>query len=194
MKKTLLIIFTVISLVILYLINKYYYPPKIVLQKSDVLANALIKTSMGDIKIKLRDEPTMATAQFTKFVREGFYDKTLIYHIVPDLLIEGGDPLTKFEEAKKYWGEGGAGATFKIKKYKGDEMTEGTVIMSDTGTKSYGSHFAIITKDTPWMLGKGEIIGKVVEGLDIVKKIEKQKIDPSGTPQDNIVIIKISEQ
>lgn len=193
MKKALIIILAVISVIIFYLIKKYYYPPKIIIAKSDVAKYVLIETDQGNIKIKLKETLTLASAQFTKFVRSGFYDKTLIYHIVPDLLIEMGDPLTRYQDAKNYWGAGGAGATFKIKKYKGDKMLEGKVVMTDTGTKSYGSHFAIITKNTPWMTGRAEIIGEVVEGMDIVHKIEKSDINTSGIPNTDIKIVKITE-
>lgn len=193
MKKALIVLLAIISVIIYFLINKYYYPPKINLVRSDVANYVLMQTSEGVIKIKLKDSLTLAAAQFTKYVRSNFYDGILINHVVPDLLIEAGDPLTKYKEAEKYWGLGGSGSTFKIKKYRGDEIKEGTLVMTDAGGGVYGSHFAIITKETPWMIGRAEIIGKVVEGLEIVHKIEKSDINTSGIPKKEIRIIKITE-
>lgn len=193
MKKSFLIVLSVISISVFFLINKYYYPPKLNLSDSDIAKFVLVETSMGDFKIKLKDNKTLASAQFTKYVRANFYDGILFHRIVPNLLIETGDPLTKFKDAKKYWGMGGSGAVFKINKYKGDKIVEGTVVMTDRGEGVYGSYFAIITKDTPWMVGRAEIIGNVTEGMDIVKNIEKSEINTSGTPNNEIRIIKINE-
>lgn len=193
MKKAFIYILAIISVVIYYLINKYYFPPEINLQKSDIANSVLIETSLGKIKIKLKEDPTMASVQFTKLVREKFYDGVLFHYIVPNLLIEAGDPLTKYKEAKNFWGQGGSGSNFKINKYKGDKILEGTVVMTDTGGGVFGSHFAIITKDTPWMIGRAEVIGKVEEGIDIVKLIEKAETNTSGTPFWEIRITKITE-
>lgn len=193
MKKALMIGVSIFFILVYYLIDKYYFPPKINLTNSDVSNKVTIQTEFGNIVVKLKDDPTLASAQFTKFARSGYYNQTQIHRIVPQLMIEGGDPITKYKDAKNIWGQVGSSATFKIKKYKGDKMEEGTVVMTDTGTKSYGSHFGIITKNTPWMVGRAEIVGKVIEGMDIVKKIEAIKTDNSGTPEKEIVVYKITE-
>lgn len=193
MKKALIVV-AVLSLVILYFINKYYFPPKIIFQKSDFANSVLLKTSEGDITIELNKKESLAIAQFVRLTRTGFYDGVRFHHIVPDLLIQAGDPLTKYIEAKAYWGQGGLSSTFPLETNRDDQMVAGTVAMADTGTKSYGSQFFIMTKDASWMKGRATVIGKVTSGMDVVKKIESSPIDVTGTPKSGAIIIKATTE
>lgn len=192
MKKSqiLIIVLAIISLFAFITINKYYFPPKIVLQKSDLAENLIIKTNMGDITVKLIDSPSLAVAQIVNLSRKGFYNGLLVHRIVPNLLIQTGDPLTRHPEQKEFWGKGGLGSTFPIGKTT-NQMTRGTVAMANTGTKSFGSQFIILLNDTPWMKGQGEVVGHVISGMEVVSRMENSKIDVTGLPLENIYIINI---
>jgi cyclophilin family peptidyl-prolyl cis-trans isomerase len=191
MKKSLFVV-ALLSLATLFLINKYYFPPKIIFQKSDFAEYVVISTSEGEINIKLNSKESLAIAQFVRLTRNGFYDGLRFHHIVPDLLIQVGDPLTKYEQAKQYWGQGGMSSTFPLETGRTDQMTTGTVAMADTGTRSYGSQFFILTKDSPWMKGRATIVGNVSDGMEVVKKIESLPIDVSGKPKSDVFIIKMT--
>lgn len=69
--------------------------------------DAIISTSMGDIKVKLYDEAPMHKAQFLKLASEGFYDGTTFHRVIPNFMIQGGDPFTKDPARAQQAGMGG---------------------------------------------------------------------------------------
>lgn len=161
---------------------------------SEITMNeALIKTSFGDIKIKLlEDKAPRTVANFVKLSGEKFYNDTKFHRVIPNFMIQGGDPLTKDDTAKGRWGTGGPG--YKFADEPNDvEMVRGVVAMANSGPDTNGSQFFIITApETPWLQGKHTAFGRVIDGMDIVDKISAVARDSNDVPITPIVVEKIT--
>jgi cyclophilin family peptidyl-prolyl cis-trans isomerase len=192
-RRTIILSFTAIfSLGLLYLVNRYFWPPVLRLPPSEIAQEAIIATSLGEIRISLDGRSQFAKAQFTRLCREGFYDQNRFHRIVPGLLIETGDPLTKYPDLKFLWGQGGLGTAFKNQTYWTDRFTEGTMAFSGSGAGTFGSQFFITVKDTAWLRNRHTILGHVTSGLDVVHLIESAPASSTGLPGEDIIITSVS--
>ncbi len=187
-----LTLFAVGSVYAARIFYEHWFPPYLIIPNKDIADKVIIQTSKGTLTIKMEKRSRFAAAQFTNYIRSGFYDNTRIHRIVPDLLIEMGDPLTKDLSLRKFWGQGGSASVYRNDTHIDDNMDIGTVAFSGSNIGTYGSQFFIVTKKTPWLNKKHTIVGKVTEGFEILKTIEKSPIDAAGIPKDNIDIISIS--
>lgn len=149
---------------------------------------ATIKTSKGDIKIKFyNDDAPNTVNNFFKLAAEKFYDNIRFHRVIDGFIIQAGDPNSKDDN----WaddGQGGPGYTFndEINSHK---LIEGSVAMANSGPNTNGSQFFIVTaKSTPLLDGKYTSFGEVIDGMDIVRKIEKVDTDPNDHPKENIEI------
>lgn len=153
----------------------------------------LVKTTLGNIKIQLFEEATPKTVEnFISLVKQDFYDGTIFHRIIANFMLQGGDPKTREQrDQKAVYGTGGPGYQFA------DEISEhknvrGAISMANSGPNSNGSQFFLITTEaTPWLDGIHSVFGEVVEGLDVVDKIEKVATDARDHPIDDIEIIDI---
>lgn len=151
---------------------------------------AIMKTSLGDIKIQLFENATPKTvANFVKLAEEDFYDGTLFHRIIPDFMIQGGDPLTK--EQPKNWsvhGTGGPGYAFDDE-FNNHKNIRGRISMANSGPNTNGSQFFLITAAaTAWLDGVHSVFGEIIEGMDVLVKIENAETNASDHPLDDIVI------
>lgn len=147
----------------------------------------LLKTNMGDIKIKLfEDKAPITTANFKKLVKQGFYDGTIFHRVISDFMIQGGDPTGT--------GTGGPGYTIKdefvpeLKHGKAGILSMANTGMPNTG----GSQFFITLVPTPWLDGKHSVFGEVIEGTDVVEAIGKVQTRAGDRPVNEVKIIKAS--
>jgi cyclophilin family peptidyl-prolyl cis-trans isomerase len=127
--------------------------------------NVTISTNCGDFTIQVDPaEAPMASASFVSLAQRGFYDHTIIHRVVPDLLIQAGDPTGT--------GEGGPGYLTHDLPFTNTIYTDGTVGMAKTGAQppgTAGSQFFIVTTpDSGLPGGEYALIGKVVQGLGVV--------------------------
>lgn len=157
-------------------------PTKIVKAKTDEGIFADIVTDKGTISIQLDykkapitvanfislSEGTNASVVDAKFKGKPFYDGLKFHRVIPDFMIQGGDPAGN--------GSGGPGYAFK------DEFTDakfdraGILAMANSGPKTNGSQFFITHKDTPWLNGKHTIFGFVTKGQDVVNAIKQDDL------------------
>jgi len=167
---------------------------------------AVIKTSFGDIKVALYGEDAPKTVRnFITLARQGYYNNTLIHRIAKNFLIQMGDGNTKYIAKKEEWGKGGKSI---YGGYFPDEIntnsilykvgyTYGTVAMANSGPNKNLSQFFICLDEARDLEQKYTIFGKVVEGFDVIGKIEEQEIIPfkfdslDGVPKNPIKIYKI---
>ncbi len=135
-----------------------------------------IETSMGDMTVELfPDKAPKTVDNFTKLVRQGYYDGTLFHRVEKGFVIQGGDPYTKSGDPST-WGTGGPGYTFEDEPVQG-EYTKGTLCMANSGPNTNGSQFFICTADLTGKLPKQyNLFGRVVEGMDTVDKINNVEV------------------
>lgn len=153
---------------------------------------ALLKTNMGDIKLEFYTEESPLTVNnFLNLAKKGFYDGIKFHRIIKDFMIQGGDPLSKEDTAKNMWGTGGPGYKFQDE-FNDHLLVKGSLAMANSGPNTNGSQFFIVTKEsTPWLDGKHTNFGYVVEGMDIVMKIEAVEVDENDRPVQDVVLEKV---
>src|SRR6059036_4372677 len=142
---------------------------------------ATLETNHGAIEIELFDEDAPKTVDnFLKLARDGFYNGVIFHRVIPDFMIQGGDPTGT--------GSGGPGYQFE------DEVNEhrverGVLAMANAGPNTNGSQFFIVTADAcPWLDGKHTVFGRVLEGMDVVDEISNVPTGAGDRPQEPAVI------
>ena len=159
---------------------------------------AIFTTSLGTIVCQLfeKDAPkTVAnfvdlaegTREWThpltgKKSTDKLYDGTVFHRVIPDFMIQGGDPAGS--------GMGGPG-------YKFEDETKGSphrfdkpgkLAMANAGPNTNGSQIFITTANTEWLTGKHTIFGEVVEGYEIAEKISKVKKGAQDKPSTPVIV------
>lgn len=149
---------------------------------------AIIKTSLGDIKVKFYTAESPKTVNnFLNLAKLGFYDGTKFHRIIKDFMIQGGDPISKTTDTS-YYGTGGPGYKF-ADEFNNHKLVEGSLAMANSGPNTNGSQFFIVTLDaTPWLDGAHTNFGQVVSGMDVVKKIEAAETNARDLPLTAITI------
>jgi len=110
------------------------------------------------------------------------YDRTIFHRVIPDFMIQGGDPAGN--------GMGGPGYRFEDET-KGSPHkfnVPGKLAMANAGPNTNGSQFFITVAPTDWLTGKHTIFGEVAEGQDIVEKISRVKRGSQDKPVQPVVI------
>jgi cyclophilin family peptidyl-prolyl cis-trans isomerase len=146
--------------------------------------NATLQTNHGAIELELYPEDAPKTVEnFVKLARDGFYDGVIFHRVIPDFMIQGGDPTGT--------GSGGPGYSF------GDEFNEhkidrGALAMANAGPNTNGSQFFIVTaEETPWLDGKHTVFGKVTSGMDVVDRISGVDRDANDRPRTPVTIERV---
>lgn len=126
----------------------------------------VIKTQRGDIKVRLfGDDAPGAVFALLDLARRGFYDGLTFHRVVPGFVIQGGDPRDDG------WGDAGF---FLRSQFNRHRYLKGTVGLAHAGKDTPGSQFFITQLPQPHLDGRYTVIGVVVEGLDVVDRIEEQ--------------------
>ena len=155
------------------------------------MKTATIVTSKGAIHLQLFDQVAPKTVQnFVDLVNKGFYDGTTFHRVIPNFMIQGGDPLSKTLPAgNPRIGTGGPGYKIKCETAGNPEKhLPGTLSMAHAGKDTGGSQFFITHKSTSHLDGVHTVFGRVVAPSDqkVVNaiqggdKIDKVTIDESA--------------
>src|SRR5215213_7995431 len=142
---------------------------------------ATMRTTEGPIEIELFEEDAPQTVgNFKKLAGNGFYDGVVFHRVIPDFMIQGGDPTGT--------GTGGPGYQFKDE-FNDHKIVRGALAMANAGPNTNGSQFFIVTTDeAPWLDGKHTVFGRVVEGMEVVDRIEGTRTGPGDKPVEDITI------
>lgn len=147
------------------------------------MTNVILETTLGDIEIELFDNDMPVTvSNFKKLVEKGFYNNTIFHRVIPDFMIQGGDPTGT--------GMGGPGYTIKDEFTKNNKNNRGTIAMANAGPNTGGSQFFINVVNNNYLDKMHPVFGKVVKGMDVADKISKVKRDRNDKPLEKVLIKK----
>ena len=169
------------------------------MQENNPQENQIItlQTSMGNIKIELfLDKAPITAGNFLKLAKEDFYDGVAFHRVIPNFMIQGGDPLSKDDNPDND-GTGGPGYFIKDEFFEGSTNLRGTIAMANAGAGTGGSQFFINTANNTFLdfdkeplSSKHPVFGKVIEGMDIVDAIGAVETSgpPNNRPIEKIII------
>ena len=177
---------------------------------------ATIKTNQGEIKVQLFPKQAPKTVEnFTKLAEKGYYDGVIFHRVIPDFMIQGGDPT----------GTGRGGESIYGRAFEDEFSTElfnfnGALSMANAGPNTNGSQFFIVSATrvpknmldemktvgypqevidnykenggTPWLDHRHTVFGQVISGMDVVQKISKVARDQMDKPKDDVVMEKVT--
>jgi peptidyl-prolyl cis-trans isomerase B (cyclophilin B) len=145
---------------------------------------ATLHTNHGPIDIELHSGEAPKTVEnFVKLARDGFYDGLIFHRVIPDFMIQGGDPTGT--------GSGGPGYSFEDE-FNDHKVERGALAMANAGPNTNGSQFFIVTTDAaPWLDGKHTVFGRVTNGMDVADKISELPRDARDKPHDEAVIERV---
>jgi peptidyl-prolyl cis-trans isomerase A (cyclophilin A) len=170
------------------------------------MTTATFVTNRGDFKVRLMpDNAPNTVGNFVDLAtgkrewrdpRDGqrktdnLYDGTIFHRVIPDFMIQGGDP--------EGTGRGGPGYRFEDEFTPGGPKFDkpGVLAMANAGPGTNGSQFFVTVVPTPWLNGKHTIFGEVTEGMDIVDQISKVQTGAMDKPVDDVVLerVEITEE
>src|SRR3954452_12130300 len=147
--------------------------------------NATLHTNHGAIDVELfPDDAPKTVDNFVKLARDGFYDGVVFHRVIPDFMIQGGDPT----------GTGSGGPGYQFEDEVNDHKVErGALAMANAGPNTNGSQFFIVTAEaTPWLDGKHTVFGTVTSGMDVADAISNVETGPGDKPRDEVRIESVS--
>jgi peptidyl-prolyl cis-trans isomerase A (cyclophilin A) len=165
------------------------------------MTTATFVTNQGTFKAKLMPEHAPTTvANFTDLATgkrewkdpndgqrksEPLYNGTIFHRVIPDFMIQGGDPQGT--------GMGGPGYRFEDEVPPGGPKFDrpGLLAMANAGPNTNGSQFFVTLAPTPWLTGKHTIFGEVVEGMEVVEKIGSTRTGAQDRPVEDVVLERV---
>lgn len=167
--------------------KQYSTPPAMTIDpKKDYTAT--IHTDRGDIVCQLLASSAPNTVNnFVFLAREGFYDGVTFHRVIPDFMVQTGDPTGT--------GRGGPGYKFddEPSALRNRHNAEGTLSMANAGPNTNGSQIFITYAPTPHLDGRHAVFGRVVKGMDVLRKIRSRDPARDTQPGDKITSIDITE-
>ncbi|MBN2095862.1 peptidylprolyl isomerase [Candidatus Peregrinibacteria bacterium] len=149
---------------------------------------AVIETNMGTIKIKLFPLKAPKTVEnFVGLIEKGYYDGIIFHRVIPDFMIQGGDPTGTGMGGESLWG-----GKFEDEFHPDLKNIQGALSMANAGPNTNGSQFFIVHAEaTPWLDGHHTVFGQVFEGMDVVDAIANVERDGRDKPTTDVVMKKV---
>jgi peptidylprolyl isomerase len=138
------------------------------LSANDKNPHAILETTQGKIELELfPDVAPLAVENFTTHIKKGYYNGIAFHRIIPNFMIQGGDPTESGMGGESIWGK-----PFKDE-YKSKTFNKiGVLAMANAGRNTNGSQFFITTVKTPWLNGRHTIFGQATpESMATLKKL-----------------------
>jgi cyclophilin family peptidyl-prolyl cis-trans isomerase len=148
------------------------------------MSAATLHTNHGLVELELHDDDAPKTVEnFRKLAGDGFYDGVTFHRVIPDFMIQGGDPTGT--------GSGGPGYTFEDE-FNDHKVERGALAMANAGPNTNGSQFFVVTAEaTPWLDGKHTVFGRVTSGMEVVDAISQIETDANDKPREPVVIERV---
>ena len=143
------------------------------------MSTVTFQTNKGSFTAELfGNEAPGTVANFEKLVKDGFYDGIIFHRVIPDFVVQGGDPNTKGPAGLNERGVGSGGPGWQIKcETQGNPHRHelGSLSMAHAGKDTGGSQFFIVLSEanTRHLNGVHTVFGKVTEGIDVVKQLQQ---------------------
>ncbi len=134
---------------------------------------------LGEVRIEMFPELAPQTvANFEKLAREGYYDGTTFHRVIPGFMLQGGDPNTRDADPRN---DGRGGPDYAMpRETSAWSHRRGTVSWAASGRTPSGSQFFIVLQDSPHLDGQHNVIGRVVEGMQVLDRVAALEIDSYG--------------
>jgi cyclophilin family peptidyl-prolyl cis-trans isomerase len=148
------------------------------------MSDATLHTSHGTIGLELFEDDAPKTVEnFRTLAADGFYDGVIFHRVIPDFMIQGGDPTGT--------GSGGPGYAFEDE-FSDRKVVRGALAMANAGPNTNGSQFFIVTADAcPWLDGKHTVFGRVTDGMEVVDAISQVDTDAGDRPRETVSIERV---
>jgi cyclophilin family peptidyl-prolyl cis-trans isomerase len=148
---------------------------------------AIFKTDLGKFEVELfADKAPKTVNNFVFLARDKFYDGVTFHRVIPDFMVQGGDPTGT--------GTGGPGYRFADEFHPSLRHDgPGVLSMANAGPGTNGSQFFITHVATPWLDGKHTVFGKVTKGMEVVMKIPERDPGQARTAGTKIQSVEIVE-
>jgi cyclophilin family peptidyl-prolyl cis-trans isomerase len=148
------------------------------------VSSATLHTSEGTIELELYPDAAPKTVEnFEKLSREGFYEGVIFHRVIPEFMIQGGDPTGT--------GMGGPGYEFEDE-FNENRVVRGALALANAGPNTNGSQFFVVTAEaTPWLDGKHTVFGRVTAGMDVVDRISQLDRDANDRPRKPVTIERV---
>ncbi len=143
-----------------------------------------MQTNMGNVRIELFNSTMPITAgNFLKLAQEGFYDGVIFHRVIPNFMIQGGDPTGT--------GMGGPGYKIPDEFTKENHNNRGTISMANSGPNTGGSQFFINVVDNNYLDPKHPVFGKIISGLEVADAISNVETTYGDRPLSEVSIERI---
>jgi cyclophilin family peptidyl-prolyl cis-trans isomerase len=148
------------------------------------VSSATLHTSEGAIELELfTDDAPKTVENFVELSQDGFYEGVTFHRVIPDFMIQGGDPTGT--------GMGGPGYEFEDE-FNEHRVVRGALAMANAGPNTNGSQFFIVTAEaTPWLDGKHTVFGQVTSGMEVVDRISGVDRDANDQPRTPVTIERV---
>ncbi|KAI9098903.1 cyclophilin-like domain-containing protein [Phlyctochytrium arcticum] len=149
--------------------------------------SVILETSAGPITIELYwNHAPKSCENFYQLAKRGYYNSTKFHRIIPDFMIQGGDPTGTGRGGTSIYGDKFDDEIHRELKHTG----AGILSMANSGPNTNGSQFFITLAPTPWLDGKHSIFGRVSAGMNVVKRLGLVPTDAADRPKDDILILR----
>ena len=146
--------------------------------------SVILDTTMGQLEIELywQDAP-ITCKNFNDLAAKGYYNNTIFHRIIPDFMIQGGDPS----------GTGRGGTSIYGDKFDDEPNTlkhtgAGILSMANSGPNTNGSQFFITLAPTPWLDGKHTVFGRLKSGMRVLERMSSVATNAQDRPLQDLVI------
>ena len=148
---------------------------------------AVLETNQGKIVIKLFADIAPKTVEnFIGLIQKGYYDGIIFHRVIKGFMIQGGDPAGTGMGGESVWGKAFEDEVSSSAKFD----RKGLLAMANAGPNTNGSQFFITVAPAPWLNMRHTIFGEVVEGYDVVERIEDCQTEGQDRPVPEQKIIK----